>query len=442
MNPLFKHQSDAIDFAISTSGNCAIFHDPGLGKTRTCIEIFKHFKVKIPSLRLLVVCPLSLINAAWLTDVKTFSDFNAQSFKELDGSPDIVVMNYECLYAKKYAEQLQHLLQQGDWMCVLDESSRLKNNKSVTTKTLLKMASRFRHRIVASGTPAPNILFDYWGQVRFVNEFILPKSFYMFREVYGYQVDKWKYNVKESKRPEFMEKLSRIAHRVRKEDALDLPPKIEQIRSIDLSREEWKAYNSMKNHLIVELKDQVVTAMVAITKIMKLRQCTSGFMYTAEDDVVGVEDPTKLQELLELVEELGDQPLIIWAQFRYEIETITRLLRKRYGGTSACTLYGGTKDRELSIERFKNGQSRFLIAHPASAAHGLTFTNCSTMVFYSLDYSSERHTQAMDRIHRIGQTKSCLYIYLLAKNTIDEDIYNIIHNKMTEEGLVKSFNRN
>ncbi|MCA9052150.1 MAG: hypothetical protein KDA89_25615, partial [Planctomycetaceae bacterium] len=106
------------------------------------------------------------------------------------------------------------------------------------------------------------------------------------------------------------------------------------------------------------------------------------------------------------------------------------------------TLYSETADREESINRFKSGEVRYLIAHPRSAAHGLTFVNCSAMVFFSLDYSFEAHAQARDRIHRIGQTASCLYIYLLAQESIDGELLKVLQRKQSLQDMVYGLVRN
>ncbi len=95
---LYRHQKEAVEFAIRNRGCCALFHDPGLGKTRTGLEVFRYYRGKHPGLRLLVVCPLSLVNSAWGVDIKKFTDFTYAPFKEIKGEvPDIVVINYECL---------------------------------------------------------------------------------------------------------------------------------------------------------------------------------------------------------------------------------------------------------------------------------------------------------------------------------------------------------
>ena len=124
------------------------------------------------------------------------------------------------------------------------------------------------------------------------------------------------------------------------------------------------------------------------------------------------------------------------------MEAVQKMLAAKYGAEQVVTLYSETPDRDESIWRFKTGQARYLVAHPKSAGHGLTFVNCSVMVFYSLDYSYETHTQARDRIHRIGQNHSCLYIKLLANDTIDGHLLKVLQKKQSLQEAVHALVRN
>mgnify|MGYP001595129440 CR=1 FL=1 len=459
-NSLYKHQIEAIPFAIKNDANCALFHDPGLGKTRTCLEVFRHYRRTEPSLGLLVVCPLSLVNSAWGEDIKRFTEFTYAPFKEMtDAVPDIVVINYESLISKKYLSGILKLIRQHEFMCVLDESSRLKSNKSKTTETLLAIADRFKYRLIASGTPMPNSELELWAQVNFVQPSTFHASFYAFRNTYfhlersgkamhmnGQRLTSadmrrflssgWHYAITKENRRLLMEKIKPFTHWVRKEDALDLPEKVDQMREVFLNDKEQKAYDEMEEYLVTEIEGEEITAQVALTKFMKLRQATSGFFYNKEGDSVEIGNSTKLKELEEILEELGTQPIIIWVQFRHEVEAIEKFIGEKYGADQVATLYAGTKDKDASINRFKNNQVRYLIAHPKSAAHGLTFVNCNVMVFYSLDYSFETHTQARDRIHRIGQKNSCLYIYIMAQGTIDEALLKVLQRKQSLQEAV------
>jgi SNF2 family DNA or RNA helicase len=462
---LYKHQRNGIEFAIR-NGQCALFHDPGLGKTRTCLEIFSHYRAYQPSLMLFVVCPLSLVNSAWGEDIKRFTNFSYTPFKELkDKLPDIVIINYEALISKRYLPAVLRFIQSHNCMCVLDESSRLKNNKSVTTKTLLRLAEDFKYRIIASGTPMPNSELELWGQVRFIRPDVLHSSFYAFRNTYfhlerngramrmsGQYMTKetmreilssgWRYVISLENRKRLMDEINPFTHWVKKKDALDLPEKVDEVREIILNAKEQKAYDEMKDFLVTEIEGTEIAVQVALAKLMKLRQATAGFFYSETGEVVEIGNATKLKELEEILEELGDQPVIIWVQFHQEVEAIHRLISQKYGADKVATLYSKTKDKDGSINKFKTNQVRYLIAHPKSAGHGLTFTNCSTVVFYSLDYSYEAHIQARDRIHRIGQKNSCLYIYIIAKDTIDEELLKVLQRKQTLQDTVYAIVRN
>lgn len=457
---LYKHQSDAIDFALRNNGNAALFHDPGCGKTRTSLEIYSRLRVLTPNLRMLVCCPLSLLKAAWGEDTGKFTGYKYSTYAEWDRKPvDIIGINFESLIQPKRLKEIEALLKTGPWMLVVDESSRMKNPKAQTTKAILKLGKLAKHRVVASGTPAPNSELEFWAQINFVEPGTFNDSFFAFRNTYfhlgrGKQVmpangammsrammakifqQGWKYQITDFMREKLMQKMKPVCHWVKKEEALDLPDKVDEIRLVKLSPAERKAYNDMKNYLVAELrngsKTEAVTAEVALAKLMKLRQATAGFMYTESHEAVPIGN-TKLNELEDVLEELGNQQVIIWVQFREEVRAVSEMLAKK--GASFTTLYSGTEDKDAAIKSFQTGESKYLIANPHSAGHGLTFVNCSSAVFLSLDYSSESHIQAKDRIHRIGQNKKCLYIYIIADDTIDKPILSVLNGKKTRQDL-------
>jgi SNF2 family DNA or RNA helicase len=463
---LFNHQQEALEFAIKNDGKCALFHDCGLGKTRTTLEVYGHFKAEETALKMLVVCPISLIHSAWGADIAKFTTFSAAPLRDLKTSrqpvklPDIIIVNYESLISKKIFPIIRDLIARHPFMGVLDESSRLKSNKSLTTKALLTLAPMFKHRVILSGTPMPNSELELWGQVRFVRPEAFDKSFYKFRNTYFHlerngeamapiqgkvmnrmmmrniMMQGWKYTITPFMREHIFHKIKPFTHWMKKDDALDLPEQIEQIREVSLSGPESEAYRDMKNYLVTEIGGQTIAAQVALAKIMKLRQVTSGFIYDAQStaQVIG---KTKLNELENVLEQLGEQPAVIFVEFHYEIEAISALIAKKYGADQVATLYSGTENKEKSISDFQQGRVRYLIAHPRSAAHGLTFVNCSTMIFFSLDYSYEAHEQARNRIHRIGQKNKCLYIYLIAKNTIDEVLLGVLGKKQSLQDAVQ-----
>jgi len=454
VSPLFLHQTDALRFITARQGCGALFHEIGCGKTRTALEIYSHYRVLNPYLRLLVICPLSLINSAWGEDIKkyTFLIYINCHDEDIKFHPnvDIYILNYESLLSATKLNALRNLINAAPFMCVLDESSRMKNHKAKTTKALLALRDKFKYRIVMSGTPAPNCEFEYWAQMSFIASGIVHESFYPFRSYYFHlERDRngrkefaagpiyskaaaqemfqrgWHYAMTTQRRAALMSRIALHAHYARKAECLDLPDQVDEVRSVEMSEKQTSIYRSMKNDLIAEIKESYIVAQVALAKIMKLRQIGSGFAINDQGKIVDIDNGgNKLKELENVLEEAGKQQIIIWCQFVHEVEQIKALLLDR-----AVTLYGETKDRDGSISAFKEGRAQYLIAHPRSAGHGLTFVNCSLEIFYSLDYSWELYEQARGRIHRAGQVNKCTYVHLICKDTIDEDILTVLREK-------------
>lgn len=451
-NPmLYQHQKEAVDFALHRNAKCALFMDCGTGKTLTALTIFQKLKTK-----LLVVAPLSLLNAAWGHDIEKFTSFTYLNLHKKDipqvWNEDIWLINYEALIGKRFKD-IHSMLYKYPVTLIVDESSRAKNHKSKTTKALITLRDHAKHRIVMSATPAPNGLYEYWGQMEFIQRNTLHANFFAFRNTYfhlqrGKQIQTqgsfvsrqtmrellktgWKYEITEAKKQALMRRIEPLIFYRKKEDCLDLPDTIDEIREVELSLQQRQIYNDMFKYLITEIKGKAVTAQAALTKLIKLREIVSGFAYDEHGNILEIKHSAKIDELLAVLEEIGKKQVIIWCQFRWEVEKLQALL-----GEAAVTLYSQTKDKDLSISEFKTGNARYLIAHPQSAGHGLTFTNCSYQVFYSLSYSHELYYQSKARIHRLGQANKCTYIHLIAKNTIDENILSVLKRKGNADEIV------
>jgi SNF2 family DNA or RNA helicase len=397
----------------------------------------------------LVVAPLSIIESAWLEDIEKFmpeqlsavslwSKKPAERKERLKQNYDVYIANFET-FKSLYPE----IVKKRFGVLIVDESSRMKQHNSQITRALLSLAGlscrakdgkRYQSdwtipvRYTLSGTPAPNCPTEYWPQIKLITgpgNKVFPDNYYAFRGYYCYPIHispvckKWQF--KTSMQKEFMDKMADIAHIVKKEDAVDLPPQTHLIRKVYLSEVEQKAYDTLKKELVLRFGNQQILASNALTEIAKLRQLTSGFAYT--DNSFIQTGTSKLNELKELLEEIGNQQVIIWANFRYEISLLLKEL------PSSAALWSGTPDREKTINDFKSGKYQYLIAHPASGAHGLTFTNCCYSVYFSVNYSYELTEQSINRTHRIGQTRPVTYYYILADKTIDEIIYRAVGRK-------------
>jgi SNF2 family DNA or RNA helicase len=143
--------------------------------------------------------------------------------------------------------------------------------------------------------------------------------------------------------------------------------------------------------------------------------------------------------LLSIIEET-DGKMIIWANYRYDIQRIEKTLKEIYGNNSVGTYYGGVEqsEREQVIEDFQNPDSplRFFVGNTQTGGYGITLTAASTVVYYSNNYDLEKRLQSEDRAHRIGQVNKVTYIDIVCDKTVDEKIVKALRKKQSIASLV------
>jgi len=202
-------------------------------------------------------------------------------------------------------------------------------------------------------------------------------------------------------------------------------------RVIQLTDEQKKVYKQMKEMALAHLNGKMITTATVITQLMRLHQITCGH-FKADDDSVQEIKSNRLNELLDIVEEVEGKA-VIWAHYRHDITTIVNALEKKYPG-STVTYYGDTStdDRQKAIREIQNPESkvRFIIGTPQTGGYGITLTGASTMIYYSNGYDLEKRQQSEARIDRIGQEKPMTYIDIIAEETIDEKIVKALRSKI------------
>lgn len=466
-----KHQKEAVAFALKNNGVCAFFAEVGTGKTIMALATFAELRKSNPKLKMLVICPLSLIYGAWTREIEKFTTFKCFDLHQKKGESiayfskiDIFIINFESLLSPLKLVSLGNIMSCYDWFCTIDESSKMKSHDAKTTIQILKLKNKFKHRIPMSGTPAPNTEAEYWPQMSFMDDNILGGNFYKFKNTHfemrrGKQTmpggvmnraairkmheQGFKYEIIPKMREKMFDKMRPYCFQVKAKDCIDLPEEADEFRMVEMSEKQAGIYKQMKENYIAELgDDKFAVANIVLTKLLKLRQITSGFVINDFDEAVPVTPRNpKIAELLDIVDDCGQEQIIVWCQFHYEMDTLNLLLRQIAG---VSQLHGRVPigERTTQLDDFLSGKNRFLIAHPDSAAHGLTLTNCHISVFFSLDYSMEGYSQARGRTYRKGQKNNCLYFHILAKDTIDEDVLAIVQRKETAQEIAEKYLKN
>ncbi|MEG1354057.1 MAG: DEAD/DEAH box helicase [Malacoplasma sp.] len=417
---LRQYQKDIVSNALN-EGSFAIFADTGTGKSNIGIEIASHLGKTI------VLCPLSVIETAWIDDCNQFfpqlkitnvwGNSKEQRLENLKTNSDIYVMNYESF--KIIRNEIKNM---GIQCLIVDESSVMKNMKSQITSIILETIDYIPHRFVLSGCPTPNSNEEIFPQMKLIDSDIFGNNFHGFRARYFHQdmVNPHRWYQTDEDKDSYFNRLRNKSVFLRKEDCVDLPEKIFETKKFELDKTQREYYNDFVENIREHINEWSKFEFTA--KLMKLREITSGFIINKDKTIM--EFKTNKDKILEetLSEISNDKQVIIWCQFIYEIEKLSKMF-------NGVGLTSKTKNRDEIIKKFKNGEIKLLFAHPQLLGKGLTFTKCTYNIYYSLSFSYEEFKQSQDRIHRIGQTNKCTYIILQGRNTIDEKIYKCLINK-------------
>ena len=351
----------------------------------------------------------------------------------------ILVMNVEAFSTAKGTAYAKRFLLVHNAMMAVDESTTIKTPSSARSKNTEKVGRGARFRRILTGSPVTKSPMDLYQQCAFLSDGCLNvSSYYVFQARYAVTVERqlnthsFKQIVGYRRLDELKEKMDRFAFRVTKEECLDLPDKMFVKREVDLTDEQVKAYMEMKALALSSFKEGIVSTVNALTQIMRLHQIVCGHVKLDSGEVIELPN-NRIKELLNVIEE-SDGKMIIWANYRHDIEGIKLALQKEYGMNSVATYYGDTEseERQRIVNDFQdpNSELRFFVGNPSTGGYGLTLTQAAVVVYYSNSFDLEKRLQSEDRAHRIGQTKNVTYIDLIAPNTVDEKIVKALRSKI------------
>lgn len=440
---LMRHQQLGREIA-RYQDRYAFFYDTRTGKTPLSLSIMYDDIVANPTHKWLVVCPLILIENAWVPDAAEFipeikvvschAATPAKRLERINSEANIYVTNTESFV--KYREHFDKLHLVG---CIIDESSDMKSPKSKVSKELVDFAQTLERFYLLSGTPAPNGEQEYYMQLRAVDYYGIQQSYSQFKEHYfvnmSYNPQYEKLALRPDKKDELFSLIRKYALYVDKEDVLTTPGRTLHEVEFEMPAELKKHYNKLKNELYMEIGDGLrITAPSAAAKLNKLNQVTSGFIIDTQavkENKFYNEDKTELYKLsgyrfaklIDLLGQIGDEQVLIWANYKAEF----RIIQQALGDSCRC-VYGETSlaEKNEAIKLFKEGKVQYLIANPASADKGLTLTNAHISIYFSLNWSYELFKQSMERIYGdvMKQPKHCDYYVMIAKGTIDRVLYS------------------
>ena len=350
----------------------------------------------------------------------------------------ILIMNVEAFSTKKGVDFARKFLSCHSALLAVDESTTIKNPGAKRTKNILGLSKYSKYRRILTGSPVTKSPLDLYTQCQFLDPWLLGHaSYYGFRTRYAImknanfngrsvQIVVGYHNL-----GELSEKLQPFSYRVLKDDCLDLPEKTFIKRIVQLSLDQQKLYNQMKEKALAVLNNKMVSTTTVMTQLMRLQQITCGH-FTADDGSTQEIPNHRIDELTDVLGEIEGK-VVIWGHWQKDINQIIKAIVKEYGEKSVVDYYGLTpkNERQKNIDKFQTDPNcRFFVGTPATGGYGITLTAASNMIYYSNGYNLEFRTQSEARIDRIGQKYPMTYIDIMCENTVDERIVKALRNKI------------
>ena len=378
------------------------------------------------------------VTVLWQALINKKQDRILRTLFETDDKLHILCMNVEAFSTSKGVEFAAKFLSCHKTMLVVDESTTIKNREAKRSKNICKLALHSRYRRILTGSPVTKSPLDLFSQCEFLrSELLEHSSFYTFRQRYAI-MRKMNFGgrsveipVGYRNLPELSEKLKAFSYRVLKDDCLDLPPKTFMKRVIQLSHDQLKAYNQMKQLALAYLNGKSMTTATVLTQLMRLQQITCGH-FKADDGTTQEIKNNRIEELLNVLHEVKGKA-VIWAHWQIDVNLIIKALVKEFGNGCCVDYFGLTPQqaRQENIKKFQEDDDvRFFVGTPQTGGYGITLTAASTMIYYSNGYDLEKRQQSEARIDRIGQKHPMTYIDIMCENTVDERIVKSLRKKV------------
>ncbi len=408
--------------------------DMGLGKTVQALTFLHHLKEKNGALHALVVCPTTLM-FNWENEIKKFTPsltyyVHHGNLRMKDSllkiNADIIITTYGTLRS-----DIKQFVEIPFDYAILDESQAIKNPSSKVTKAVCLLNAK--SRLCLSGTPLQNNTFDIYAQMNFLNPGMLGST-ESFKNEFAVPIDK--FGEKEQK--DHLRKLLYpfILRRTKEQVAKDLPAKQEMILLCEMGDEQRQIYDAYRNDFrdkllgVVEEQGIQKSQLSILQGLMKLRQiCDSPAIMKEEEQFPNVS--VKLEELTrEITENIGNHKALVFSQFLGMLGLIREKMKEL--GIEYEYFDGSTSapDREKAINRFQSDDNCrvFLISLKAGGV-GLNLTAADYVYIVDPWWNPAVEQQAIDRTHRIGQTKNIFAYRMICKDTVEDKILSLQEKK-------------
>lgn len=437
----FDHQRTTAEF-LAANPRAYCLSEAGTGKTSAVIWAADYLMNQHKVHRMLVVCPLSIMQAAWQADF--FKTAMHRTVAIAHGSPekrkkivssgaDVVVINYDGI------EIVEKEIKAGNFdLIVVDEANYVKTTSTRRWKALNRILTPKTWLWMMTGTPASQSPADAYGLAKLVNPSSVPKYAGTFKDMVMQKVGTFRW-IPRFNAQDIVFKTLQPAIRFTKADCLDLPDVMYQTREVPLTPQQDKYYKKLKQHFFIEASGADVTAVNAGVMLTKLLQVASGSIYADTGEVVEFDVSNRMTALKEIISEASHK-VLVFCPYRHSIDKVMAELHK--SKITCDTIHGGVNMNQRT-QIFKNFQEtadpQVLVIQPQAASHGVTLHAANVVVFWSPVMSVETYIQCCARVDRAGQRNPMTVVHLQGA-PVERKIYDMLQNKIdTHHKLVDLF---
>ena len=429
----FAHQVTTADF-LTMNRRAFCFNSQGTGKTASCIWAADYLMHQKKIRRVLVICPVSIMGAAWQADLFKFAMHRtceiAHSSKAetrrriVAGDAEFVITNYEGL--EIIADTV---IDDGRFdLIIVDEANAYKNVHTTRWKCLAKIINPSTWVWMLTGTPASQEPSDAYGLARIVNPSGVPKFHGTFKSMVMTQLTRFKW----VPRPDSTETVFNAlqpAIRFSKEECLDLPDMMYVTRDVPLTKQQTKYYEGLLREQLINAAGEEISAPTAATVLTKLLQISGGAVYSDTKEVIEFDCSNRLQALKEVIEEASHK-VLVFVPYTHSLVLVSNWLKSK--GITNRVINGKvspTKRTEIFNTFQTTPDPQVLVIQPQAASHGVTLHAANVVVYWSPVMSVETYLQANARVHRAGQANKVTIVHLQGSG-VERKMYKMLQGKV------------
>lgn len=428
----FAHQKTTSEF-LTLHRRAFVFNEQGTGKTGSVIWAADYLMNLGFIRRVLVLCPLSIMQSAWGNDLFKLamhrtvgiahSHSRTKRVKIIESDVEFVICNFDGL------EIIKDAVIANDFdLIVIDEANAYKTVSTKRWKVLSAIIKPETWVWMMTGTPASQSPTDAYGLAKIINPSGVPRFFGSFKDMVMQKITEFKW-IPRPRAEDVVHRVLQPAIRFTKKECLDLPEMTYVTREVPLTPQQQKFYELLRKQMVAVAAGEEITTVNAAANLNKLLQLSGGAVYSDSGEVVAFDASNRLQALKEVIDE-ATHKVIVFVPYRHAIQIVYEELTK--SGYTADIINGAVSvgKRTEIFARFQTEKDpQVLVIQPQAASHGVTLHAANVVVYWSPVMSVETYLQANARVHRAGQRNPCTVVHLQG-SPVERRMYSMLESKV------------